>query len=149
MDTRENSLPLLPYLMIVFLVVFSILLDANVRNRAATSLTVGLWSNFVLEIDAKWIFGLLGALFVWVVARLGRSTTNGWVFIILGLVISAIPMLGVAGWLNLNEGFAFLRGDYLLSSAAMILAAGVLVLLSRIDRRKETVAAPESRQPQP
>lgn len=148
MDTRENSLPLLPYLMIVFLVVFSILLDANVRNRAATSLTVGLWSNFVLEIDAKWIFGLLGALFVWVVARLGRSTTNGWVFIILGLVISAIPMLGVAGWLNLNEGFAFLRGDYLLSSAAMILAAGVLVLLSRIDRRKETVAAPESRQPQ-
>ncbi len=149
MDTRQVRFPLIPYLLAVLLVGFSILLDANVRNRAATSVTVGLWSSFVLEIDAKWIFGLLGGLFIWVVARLGLSTAGAWVYIIIGLLLSAFPMLGLVGWLNLNEGFAFLRGDYLLSSAAMILAAGVLLLLSRVGQNRATVAAPENPQPQP
>jgi len=142
MDTRQVRLPLIPYLLAVLLIVFSILLDANVRSSASTSVEFSLSSTFGLMVDAKWAFGLLGGLFIWMVARLNLSTLSAWIYIIFGLIVSAFPMAGVAGLFNPNQGFAFLQGDYLLTSAAMILAAGLLMLFSRIGPRKPAPAPP-------
>ncbi len=132
METKETRLPVLPYVLIVLLIGFSLLLDgALARAGASTSETANIWPRVLVWLDSKLVFALLAALFICAVIRAGLSLTGAWILIAVGAVLLLGPVLVYAGWIRAADSSFILLGENLLSSAALILAGGLLALLSR------------------
>lgn len=129
---------LLPYILAVLLLAAGIVLDLlynQIAMYAAKTFNINLrWAGLI---GLKIIFGLLAVAFVWAVYRSGMTPLGGAVLFVVGTSILLAPLVIYYGHLKPNLLVPYLRGEFLLSSAAILLAGGLFALIARAAKKPE------------
>ncbi len=150
MADKNVRLPLLPYLLAILLIGIAILLDRVLdRGSQAAAENFEIWPQVIQLISARLIFALLSVLLIWSLARLNLSRAGTWIFTVCGLLISAGPVLYFAGWLDFRWISGFLPGSYLPLSGAVLLAGGIVALLTASQTNDQEAVLSETRQDLP